>query len=156
MTNVPHGDFSFRSFGAWNFHLLPTIFAAAWGHVTDAPLFYAMMWIVSAAGLAAFFTSRKVSEARALAMVCATVWLGYNVFLLAVYVGAMNNYEAETAADYWRYAPHVALLALYAPVMALATGRWPAWMSLRGAAPVAILLALCALPLRSDLNNPGG
>jgi hypothetical protein len=34
-------------------------------------------------------------------------------------------HEAETAAEYWRYAAHVALLALYAPVMALATGRWP-------------------------------
>jgi len=70
----------------------------------------------------------------------------------------MTSHEAETAAEYWRYAPHVVLLALYAPVMALATGRWPAWMSLRRAAPAlaAVLLALCALPVRSDLNNPGG
>jgi hypothetical protein len=159
MTHVPHGDFSFRSFNAWNFHLLPAVFAAAWEHITGAPLFHAMMWTVTAAGFAAFFTlPRKVSEARALAMVCATVWLGYNVFLLAVYIGAMNSYEAETAADYWRYAPHVGLLALYTPVMALATGHWPAWMSLRSAAPAlaAALLALCALPLRIDLNNPGG
>jgi hypothetical protein len=159
MTNVPHGDVSFRSFDAWNFHLLPALFAAAWGQITDAPLFHAMMWIVTAAGFAAFFTlPRKVSEARALAMVCATVWLGYNVFLLAPYLGAFTSYEAETAADYWRYAPHVALLALYTLVMALATGRWPAWTSLRGAAPAlaAALLALCALPVRSDLNDPGG
>jgi hypothetical protein len=158
MTDVPHGDFSFRPFGAWNFHLLPAVFAAAWGHITYAPLFHAMMWIVTAAGLAAFFTSpRAAREARGLAIVCATVWLGYNVFLLAVYVGAMNTYEALTAADYWRYAPHVALLATYAPAMALATGRWPPWMIVRGAAPAAaaVLLALCALPLRSDLSNPG-
>ena len=158
MTNVPHGDVAFRSFDAWNFALLPTVFAAIWGHITDAPLFHAMMWIVTAAGFAAFFTlPRKVSEARGLAVVCATVWLGYNAFLLVVYLGAMTSHEAETAAEYWRYAPHVALLALYAPVMALATGRWPAWISLRGAAPAlaAVLLALCALPVRSDLNNPG-
>jgi len=158
MTNVPHGDVAFRSFDAWNFALLPTVFAAIWGHITGAPLFHAMMWIVTAAGFAAFFTlPRKVSEARGLAVVCATVWLGYNAFLLVVYLGAMTSHEAETAAEYWRYAAHVALLALYAPVMALATGRWPAWMSLRGAAPAlaAVLLALCALPVRSDLNNPG-
>ena len=159
MTNVPHGDVAFRSFDAWNFALLPTVFAAIWGHITGVPLFHAMMWIVTAAGFAAFFTlPRKVSEARGLALVCATVWLGYNAFLLVVYLGAMTSHEAETAAEYWRYAPHVALLALCAPVMALATGRWPAWMSLRGAAPAlaAVLLALCALTLRSDLNNPGG
>ncbi len=186
MTNVPHGDVSFRPLDAWNFHLLPAVFAAAWGHITYAPLFHVMMWIVTAAGFAAFLTlPRKVCEARGLAMVCATVWLGYNIFLLAVYLGAMTSYEAETAADYWRYAPHVALLGLYAPVMALATGRWPqpppcppqqagegfndnplplagedrgALMSLRSAAPAlaAVLLALCALPVRGDLNNPGG
>jgi uncharacterized membrane protein len=92
----------------------------------DAPLFHAMMWIVTAAGFAAFFAlPRKISEARGLAVVCATVWLGYNAFLLVVYLGAMTSHEAETAAEYWRYAAHVALLALYAPVMALATGRWP-------------------------------
>jgi hypothetical protein len=159
MTNVPHGEAFFRSFDAWNFRLLPAVLAAAWGQITSAPLFHAMMWIVTAAGIAAFFTlPRKLSEARGLAMVCATVWLGYNVFLLAVYLGSWTSHEAETAADYWRYAPHVALLALYAPVMALATGRWPAWMNLRSGAPAlaAALLALCALPLRSDLNNPGG
>jgi hypothetical protein len=157
MTNVPHGDFFFRSIDAWNFRLLPTVLAAVWGHVTYAPLFHIMMWIVTAAGVAAFFTlPRHVSEARGLAMVCATVWLGYNVFLLAVYVGAMTSYEAETAADYWRYTPHVALLALYAPVMAFATERWPVWKSLRGAAAGVVLLALCVLPMRSDLYNPGG
>jgi hypothetical protein len=71
MTNVPHGDVAFRSFDAWNFALLPTIFAAIWGHITGAPLFHAMMWIVTVAGFAAFFTlPRKVSEARRLAVVC--------------------------------------------------------------------------------------
>jgi hypothetical protein len=159
MMNVPHGDVSFRPVDAWNFHLLPAVFAAAWRHITAAPLFHAMMWIVTAAGIVAFFTSpRAVSETRGLAIVCATVFIGYNVFLLAVYLGAMTSHEAETAADYWRYTPHVALLALYASVMALATGPWPAWMSLRGTAPAlaAIVLALCALPVRSDLYNPGG
>jgi hypothetical protein len=158
LANVPHGDVSFRPFDAWNFHLLPAVLAAAWGHITGAPLFHATMWLVTAAGIAAFCTMRKVSEAGALAMTCAVVWLGYNLFLLAVYLGAMSDYEARTAADYWRYAPHVALLALYAPVMALAAARWPSWMCRQGAAPAlaAVLLALCALPARSDLNNPGG
>jgi hypothetical protein len=157
-TNVPQGDVSFRSFDAWNFRVLPSLFAAAWQQIAQAPLFHIMMWTVTAAGCAAFFAlPRKISEARGLAMVCATVWLGYNAFLLFIYLGAFTTHEAESAADYWRYAPHVALLALYPPAMALATGRWPAWIRLRGAAPAlaAVLLALCALPIRSDLNNPG-
>jgi len=55
------------------------------------------------------------------------------------------------------YAP-CALLGLYAPVMALGTARWPAWMDLRSAVPTlaVVSLAFCAMPLRSDLNNPPG
>lgn len=157
MRNLPHGEMAFRPFATWNFGVLPSIFGSIWGNITAAPLFHAMMWLVTAAGVAAFFTlPRKASEARWLAVVFATVWLGYNVFLLVVYLGAMSVYEAAMAADYWRYTPHLALLALYAPVMALATGRWPEWMSLRGPAPAlaAVLLALCALSVRGDLTNP--
>src|SRR5260370_2644491 len=118
MTNVPHGDVAFRSFDAWNFALLPTVFAAIWGHITDAPLFHAMMWIVTAAGFAAFFTlPRKVSEARGLAVVCATVSLGYNPFLLGVCLGAMTSPRADTPAQYSRYPPHLALLPPHAPPM---------------------------------------
>jgi hypothetical protein len=159
MRNVPHGDVAFRPFDTWSFRVLPTLFAAAWEQITRAPLFHTMMWTITAAGIAAFFTlPRKASEARWLAVVCATVWLGYNAFLLAVYLGAFSSYEAETAADYWRYTPHVALLALYVPVMALATAHWPGWISLGGAAPAlaAALLALCVPLLRGDLNNPRG
>jgi hypothetical protein len=159
MRNVPDGDQAFRPFDTWIFRALPSLFAAAWEQITEAPLFHAMMWMVTVAGFAAFFAlPRRASEARRLAVVCATVWLGYNAFLLAVYLGVMTNREAATASDYWRFTPHVALLALYVPVMALATVRWPAWINVRGAAPAlaAALLALCVLPLRGDLNNPRG
>ncbi len=157
MKNVPQGEMAFRRFDAWNFKFVPNMLQSIAEVIAGAPLFHAMMWIVTAAGLAAFFTlPRKASEARWLAVVCATVWLGYNVFLLIVYLGAMSDSEMEMAADYWRYTPHAALLALYAPVMALATVHWPTWTRLRGAAPAlaASLLALSALPVRGDLNNP--
>jgi hypothetical protein len=155
--NLPHGEMAFRPFDTWNFRVLPDIFRAIWGVITATPLFHAMMWLVTAAGFAAFFTlPRQSSEARWLAVVCATVWVGYNIFILAVYLGAMSSYEAGMAADYWRYTPHVALLALYPPTIALASGHLPAWMSLRGRAPAlaAVLLVLCALPVRGDLNSP--
>jgi len=156
MRNLPHGEMAFQPFDTWNFQVLPSIFGSIWRLAKSAPLFHAMMWIATAAGIAAFFTlPRRASEARRLAVVCATVWLGYNAFLLVVYLGAMTSFEAETAADYWRYTPHVALLALYAPVLALASERWPAWLRLHGPAPAfaAVLLALAALPLRGDLRS---
>ena len=48
------------------------------------------------------------------------------------HLSRMTTSDAQMAADYWRYTTHVALLALYAPVMALAVARWPVWMKLRG------------------------
>jgi hypothetical protein len=159
MQNLPNSEQSFRPLDTWNFGALRETFTAIGDLIAAAPLFHSMMWLLTAAGIAIFLRlPRNHSEARWLAVVCATVWLGYNVFLLIVYLGVMTVYDARIAADYWRYTPHVALLGMYALVMALAIARWPAWLKLRGAVPTlaAFLLALCAMPVRSDLNNPSG
>jgi hypothetical protein len=155
--NLTHAEHTFRPLDSWNFDAVGPIFASIGRYISEAPLFHAVMWSVAAAGVILFFRSpRASSEARWLAVVCATVWLGYNAFLVVVYLGDMTIYDARIAADYWRFTPHAALLALYPPVMGLAVARWPSWMTLRGAIPTlaAIVLALCALPLRRDLNNP--
>jgi hypothetical protein len=157
--SVPNSEQTFRSFDTWNFDVLRQILAAIGHLIAEAPLFHSMMWAVTAVGIAAFFQlPRKASEARWLAVVCATVWIGYNAFLMIIYLGVMTVSDANIAADYWRYTPHVALLGLYVPVMALAIARWPAWINLRSAfATLAVAsLAFCAMPLRSDLNNPPG
>jgi hypothetical protein len=157
--NLPNSEQTFRSFDGWYFSALPKMLGAMGHQIADAPLFHSLMWLVTAAGIVFFFRlPRKAGEAQWLAVVCATVWLGYNVFLVIIYLGVMSFSDAQIAADYWRYTPHVALLGLYPPVMALALARRPAWMDLRnsGAALAVILLALCAMPLRSDLNDPPG
>jgi len=157
--NLTNAEQAFRPFAAWSFGALPSTFASIGGYIAASPPFYILMWSVTAAGFAFFFQlPSKAGEARWLAVVCATVWVGYNGFLLIVYLGVFSVADAYGAADYWRYTRHVALLGLYAPVMALAVAPWPVWMNLRRAAPTlaAVLLALCALPMRSDLNNPPG
>jgi hypothetical protein len=157
--SVPNSEQTFRSFETWNFDLLRQILAAISHLIAEAPLFHSMMWAVTAFGIASFFQlPRKASEARWLAVVCATVWVGYNAFLMIIYLGVMTVSDANIAADYWRYTPHVALLGLYVPIMALAIARWPAWINLRSAFATlaAVSLAFCAMPLRSDLNNPPG
>jgi len=150
---------SFLPFESWNFSVLRQTFAAIGHDIAGAPLFHFLMWLVTAAGIVFFFQSpRKANEARWLAVVCATVWLGYNVFLMIIYLGVMTESEAKMAADYWRYTPHVALMGLYALGMGLAIARWPAWVKPRSvvATLAVVLLALCILPMRSDLNNPPG
>jgi hypothetical protein len=155
--NLSEAAMAFRPLATWNFDVMDQTFGAFGRIIVERPLFYAMMWLVTATGVAAFFyLPRKTSEARWLAVLCAIVWLGYNAFLITVAVGAMSKVEAINGADYWRYTPHVALLGLYAPVIALAAGRWPKWIPLRGVAPAAVLivLALFTLPLRDSLNDP--
>ena len=157
--SLPNSEQAFRTFDTWNFGVLRQTLAAMAHHIAEAPLFHFMMWVVTAVGIASFFQlPRKANEARWLAVVCATVWIGYNVFLVITYLGVMTGSDAHIAADYWRYTPHVALLGLYPPVMALAIARWPAWINLRSAFPTlaVVSLAFCAMPLRSDLNNPPG
>jgi hypothetical protein len=153
----------FRPFATWNFAALRSTLTSIGFYIADAPLFHALMWSITAAGLFCLFRpSRKAGEAQPLAIIGATVWLGYNAFLLLVYLGAMSVSDAYGAADYWRYTPHVALLGLYTPVMALARARGPTWMPLRsaGATLAAIwavmLLALCVLLLRADLRHVPG
>jgi hypothetical protein len=160
--NLPNSEQAFRPIAEWNFGALRETVSSICDLIADRPLFHLMMWSVTAAGLTLFFRlPSKASEAQWLAVVCATVWLGYNLFLLIVYAGAMSRSDAQIAADYWRYTPHAALLGLYMPILALATGRWPVWMermSLCGPAPTAaaVVLALCALPVRGDLHHPAG
>jgi hypothetical protein len=157
--NLTESEQAFRPLATWNFAALRSTFASIGLYITEAPLFHALMWSVTAAGLFCLFRfSRKPGEAQTLAIVGATVWLGYNAFLLLVYLGAMSASDAYGAADYWRYTPHVALLGLYAPVMALACVRWPTWMRMPAAVATTavMLLALCVPLLRGDFRHVPG
>jgi hypothetical protein len=126
---------------------MPTTFESIFHHIRERPLFHGGMWLVTVAGLAALpALRRRGEEACWLAVITAIVWLGYNAFLLVVYLAAFSEEEARRAADYWRYTPHAALLALSAPLVALARVRLPSSVP-RGA------VALVAPFLRSDLGT---
>jgi len=128
-------------------------------YVADSPLFHVLMWTVTAVGFVCFFQlPGRSTAARWLSIVCATVWLGYNAFLLTVYLGVMTDSDAYGAADYWRYTTHVTLLGLYPPGMAIVVARWPRWLGLRSSALgiACVALALCALPFRPGLNELPG
>ena len=101
MQNLPRSEQAFRPIYEWNFGALRQTLFSIGDLIADAPLFHSMMWLVTAAGLAIVFRwPGKSSEALWLAVICATVWLGYNVFLLIVYIGVMSDSDAQIAADY--------------------------------------------------------
>ncbi len=147
---------TFLPLGSWNFAALPRLSYSLRWNIVQAPFFHGLMWLVTVAGVALVpRLARKGSEACALAVVTAVVWVGYNAFLLFIYLAQMSTYDAEIAADYWRYTPHVALLGLAVPAMAVSLVRWPPWMRVRGSVvgSAAILLALAAPLARADLRR---
>jgi hypothetical protein len=152
--NLPSGEVHFRPIDTWSFWAMPTTFESIFHHIRETPLFHGGMWLVTAAGLAALpALRRRGEEACWLAVITAIVWLGYNAFLLVVYLAAFSEEEARRAADYWRYTPHVALLALSAPLVALARVRLPSSVPRGAIALVCAAVALVAPFLRSDLGT---
>jgi hypothetical protein len=157
--NLPEGEPGVRAWSEWSFSALPDMFASIRRQVFEAPVFQGMMWLITAAGLVALVrksarTSQIGDEARWLAVITATVWLGYNAFLLLVYLAVFTEEEARSAADYWRYMPHVALLGLSVPIAALAGSTRLKLLRINAIYPVlfAVALALSALLLRGDLG----
>lgn len=114
------GEMSFRSIATWNFDALGMIAYKVGSYMIAAPLFYVLMYAATWMGLVALATARLDTPARRLLAVVALCWIGYNAFLLLVYLGAMTKAEAEMAADYWRYAPHLGLMALAAVALRFA------------------------------------
>jgi hypothetical protein len=142
--NVPIGELTFKPVADWNFEHLPNALRTiAEYYIPSNPAFYLMMYGVTAIGL--WRLIRPGEDADYLLSVTAVCWISYNALLLLVYLAVMTPYQADWAADYWRYSPHVGLLATAAIVIRMATAWPPAWSSasLRALA----LTALVAFPM---------
>jgi hypothetical protein len=152
---LPGGEVALRPLSAWTWDALPQMAISAGNYMAQAPLFHGMMWAVAAFGVAALLRPRKFGEAGRLAVIAAVVWLGYHGFLAVSYLGALSPDEARAAADYWRYTPHIAMLAIATIGLGVASAPLPSWLRLSGVVPAAVaaVLALSALPLRSDLGT---
>lgn len=144
------GEMSFRALSTWNFSALGLMAERIGGYMADVPVFYLLMYAALILGLLAL-VRRVDTPARRLLAIAALCWVGYNAFLLLVYLGAMTKAEAEMAADYWRYAPHLGPLALAGVTLFLVEVLGPRLSSARVprsvwlAAPVAaVVLAFAA------------
>lgn len=149
IANTVGGEMSFRAVSTWNFDVFGRTLGQIGGMMAHAPLFFALIYGATVLGLAAM--KRPNTPARRLAVVTAVVWIGYNAFLALVYLGAMTPEEASNAADYWRYAPHVGLLAL-AAVVSWAAEVLRKRFDMRKAWPIALAVPLVLMPLAAWLS----
>jgi hypothetical protein len=120
---VLNGEMSFRAISAWNWPQIPdTLYIIARYLFTENPAFAILMTSVTGLGLASLLKQPgNVRPGEQLLVVTTVCWIGYNLFLMLVYLGAMTEEEASNAADYWRYAPHVGYIGVSAIVTYFAT-----------------------------------
>lgn len=149
------GEMSFRAFTTWNFAVFDQTLAEIARLALESWTFQLLMLAATVGGLLAL--RRPDSLGKRLLVTAAVTWVGYNAFLLLVYLGAMNEGEAKTAADYWRYGPHIGLLGLTAVLVRVSevwrvTKRLPraAWL----AAPVVVVLLIPLAGTYSPWNKP--
>lgn len=154
----PGAEFMVRPAAQWATDLLPAILARMGSVAANKGGYFGLLLVMAALGLRGLALMRSPFDR--LAVLAATVGVGYNAFLLFAYVTAFDRNEALTAASYWRYNMHVGPLVWTATVFGLA-GLWSA-MPLRPPRPVGLALAavVALMPLglakyvRFDLRAP--
>jgi len=147
------GEMSFRAISTWNFDVFPRTLSEIWRMTLEYPAFYLSTYAATLLGLVSL--ARPDTPAKRLAATTAVVWIGYNAFLLLVYLGAMTREEAGNAADYWRYTPHVGMLAILTICVWIAETarrvRPPAWIERVPAATIVLAIATI-VPLALSTN----
>ena len=151
-----------RPFAEWSFHLIPGIVKQMAVVAAKKSLYFAIMAVAVGFALRALF--RFGGPFDRLALIVGTALLGYNGFLLLIYVASFGEADALRAVSYWRYNMHGGMLAIAFAAYALGL-LWKKYLASRleprslAWVPVALALAaplVFAPKLRFDLepNKP--
>ena len=151
-----------RPFAEWSFHLIPGIVKQMAVVAAKKSLYFAIMAVAVGFALRALF--RFGGPFDRLALIVGTAFLGYNGFLLLIYVASFGEADALRAVSYWRYNMHGGMLAIAFAAYALGL-LWKKYLASRleprslAWVPVALALAaplVFAPKLRFDLepNKP--
>ena len=154
------GEQSVVPFAKWQFDVLPHTIGQIGIIVLNKGGYFAVAGLLCL--VAAWALVRGPNPAERLTVVFATVFVGFTVFLLWVYVAVYIGYEGWSAASFWRYHTELGGLELAAAAALiggwwhLAEGRRPA-LPFRLATLGCLVLALAgpivgARFLRSDIH----
>jgi len=144
--NMPGGEFLIRPFAEWSIDLAPDVLARMALVLSKKGGYLAIMLI--SVGFAVWALRRPRTALDRLAIVCATLFVAYNGFLLFTYLVAFGTDDALRVASFWRYNTHLGgvTVAFAAEALVVVWLRYrPAW-SLGRAGALAAVVAF-ALPL---------
>jgi hypothetical protein len=143
------GEVAVQTFAAWRWEALPRTLAHMAGVASQKIGFFGLALVLSGIGVRALW--RPATATGRLALVFATLFLGYTAFLAFAYVAIFLPYEGERVASYWRYNTHLGLLAIAVAVAWLGVA-WRGRVAsdgrpmrvLRGAGVAAVVICLAA------------
>ncbi|OAN55276.1 hypothetical protein A6A04_11515 [Paramagnetospirillum marisnigri] len=108
------GELSVRPPATWEWHLLPAMLTSMKDVALSKGGYFGFGLVLVVLAVAGRGRSRLVT-------LFALCFLGYNLFLLFVYLAILAGYESANAASFWRYNTHLGLFQML--VLALVAGE---------------------------------
>jgi hypothetical protein len=109
---LSRGEFPLAGPAHWHLHLIDETVLAIAGRMVEHPGSYLLLAVVAVSGLRALRSSADGPDR--LALIAGLVWLGHALFLVCAYLTVFEPWEAETAAEFWRYSTQTGLLGMAA------------------------------------------
>jgi hypothetical protein len=156
------GELEPLPFAAWNFPLLPQIFASIARAIFQKATFFLCLAVVVIAWVPAFRRDPWSRESLVLGMIAGVTVL-FNGFLVFTYIAHFPPVMAAQAHSYFRYSTPVSLLVMlgltvvFRPAVARWLGRQGRLAGRAGVAAIVMILVLpvaLVRPLRFDLEPP--
>lgn len=118
------GEFSLMPFASWRVSQGFEIFSRMLLIASKKGAYFVMMGGITVMALRGLIRYRGAFDR--LAILTGALFVGYNLFLWAMYVAAFSSYEAAHAASYWRYNTQLGLLGATTAAFGLAC-LWQRW-----------------------------
>ena len=146
-------EFSFKPADTWLVDQAAGILARMILIASKKGAYFGMMLAIAVAGLWCFISGRGGNYGRLL-FITGAIFIGYWMFLWAMYIAAFGEYEGTRAASFWRYNVQLGLLGALTSAVAVGklyksklspwfAGRTTLWRSI----PVLMILGVVVTPL---------
>ena len=160
--HFPSGSHQIMPFENWQWHHMGQTLSTITVIMLKKGAYFSMMLILSAMSFIALF--RYSSRFDSFALIAGSTFVGYNMFLLFVYLAIFSGYSGANALSYWRYNMHLAHLGTFCAAYGLSI-LWQTHLAERSkyvmkhlakmAVVVLILLPIAFAPkLRFDIHSP--
>ncbi|MBT3990922.1 MAG: hypothetical protein HN884_07485 [Rhodospirillaceae bacterium] len=157
--NLPGGAQAVRPFSDWQWHILPQVFAVVAKIAVKKGAYFLAMLFFTFWALKSFW--RIQTRFDQFAVITATVFIGYNAFLIFTFFAIWGGFSGINALSYWRFNTHLGMLGVACGFYGLAvlSQKYSSRIPYATLGKVAIVLALilpigAAAKIRFDIRAP--